>query len=131
MQSTGVELHRIALHAYSYLHLPMIAGIVLFALGLEETVGHAGEQLETVPAVGLCVGAALYLARARRLPATHDRPALSAAAMGAVALLAALPVALVTPALAALALVAAVCAFVVGYEAIHYREHRLEVRHPT
>ena len=33
MQATGVELHRLALYAYSYLHLPMIAGIVLFALG--------------------------------------------------------------------------------------------------
>jgi low temperature requirement protein LtrA len=33
MQATGLELHRLALHAYSYLHLPMIAGVVLFALG--------------------------------------------------------------------------------------------------
>ena len=47
------------------------------------------------------------------------------------ALLALVPVALVTPALVALALVSAVCAFVVAYEAIHYREHRLQLRHPT
>ena len=51
--------------------------------------------------------------------------------MGAIALLALVPVALVTPALVALALVSAVCAFVVAYEAIHHREHRLQVRHPT
>ena len=61
MQARGLELHRLALHAYSYLHLPMIAGIVLFALGLETTVGDAGEALGTVPAVALCGGAALYL----------------------------------------------------------------------
>jgi hypothetical protein len=33
MQATGLDLARFALHSYSYLHLPMIAGIVLFALG--------------------------------------------------------------------------------------------------
>ena len=61
MQARGLELHRLALHAYSYLHLPMVAGIVLFALGLKTTVDHVGEALDTVPAVGLCGGAALYL----------------------------------------------------------------------
>lgn len=33
-QKTGLELARFALRSYSYLHLPMVAGIVLFALGL-------------------------------------------------------------------------------------------------
>ena len=61
IQATGLELHRLALHAYSYLHLPMVAGVVLFALGLKTTVGHVGETLDTVPAVALCGGAALYL----------------------------------------------------------------------
>jgi hypothetical protein len=45
-------------------------------------------------------------------------------------LLVLIPVAVAIPALAALALVSAVCAFVVGYEAIRYREHRVPVRHP-
>jgi len=61
MQATGLELHRLALHAYSYMHLPLIAGIVLFALGLKTTVDHPGDPLDTVPAVALCGGAALYL----------------------------------------------------------------------
>ena len=50
MQLDGLALHRLALQAYSYLHLPLIAGIVLFALGLKTTVGHVGDELETVPA---------------------------------------------------------------------------------
>jgi low temperature requirement protein LtrA len=54
LEATGLELHRLALHAYSYLHLPMIAGVVLFALGLKTTVGGVGETLDTVPAVALC-----------------------------------------------------------------------------
>src|SRR5215207_8961215 len=48
-------------HSYSYLHLAMVAGIVLFALGLKTTLGHVGEPLDTVPAVALCAGTAVYL----------------------------------------------------------------------
>lgn len=44
-------------------------------------------------------------------------------------LLALIPVAVSAPALAALALVSAVCALVVAYEAIRYREHRTRIRH--
>jgi low temperature requirement protein LtrA len=50
MQAQGLELHRLALHAYSYLHLPMVAGIVLFALGFKTTLSHVGQALDTVPA---------------------------------------------------------------------------------
>jgi low temperature requirement protein LtrA len=66
MQVSGIEQLRLArdsygyLH-YGYLHLPMVAGIVLFALGLRTTLGDVDATLNTVPAVGLCVGAALYL----------------------------------------------------------------------
>ena len=38
----------------------MIAGIVLFALGLKKTVEHVDDPLPTVPAVALCGGLALY-----------------------------------------------------------------------
>ena len=109
----------------------MIAGIVLFALGLEKNVGHVGDRLDTVPAVALCAGASLYLlGHVAFLLRTTGR-LFRRRTIGAVALLAVIPVALVTPALAALALVSAVCAFVVAYEAIHHREHRLQVRHPA
>ena len=38
----------------------MIAGIVLFALGLKKAVERLGEPLAPVPAVALCGGLALY-----------------------------------------------------------------------
>ena len=50
--------------------------------------------------------------------------------VGAIVLLALIPAALAIPALAALALVGAACSFVVAYEALRYREHRVRVRHP-
>ena len=130
MQAMGLELHRLALHAYSYLHLPMVAGIVLFALGLKTTLGHTGESLATVPAVGLCGGAALYLlAHVAFLFRTTGR-VFRRRTIGGVVLLALIPAALAIPALAALALVSAVCSLVVAYEAIRYRQHRVLVRHP-
>jgi low temperature requirement protein LtrA len=130
MQANGLELHRLALHAYSYLHLPMVAGIVLFALGLETTLGHAGEALDTVPAVGLCGGAALYLfGHVASLLRTTGR-VFRRRTIGAIALLALVPAAAAVPALAGLGLVSAVCSLVVAYEAIRHREHRVQVRHP-
>jgi len=110
--------------------LPMVAGIVLFALGLKTTVGHVGEPLDTVPAVALCGGAALYfLAHIAFLFRTTGR-VFRRRTVGAVVLLGLIPVAVAVPALAALGLVSAVCALVVAYEVIRYREHRVRVRHP-
>ena len=130
MQARGLELHRLALHAYSYLHLPIAAGIVLFALGLKTTVGDVGASLNTVPAVALCGGVGLYLlGHVAFLFRTTGR-VFRRRTVGAAALFALIPLALAVPALAALALVSAVCAFVVAYEAIRYREHRVQVRHP-
>ena len=129
-QARGVEQARLALDAFSYLHLPMVAGIVLFALGLKTTLGHVGEALDTVPAVGLCGGAALYLfGHIAFLFRTTGR-VFRRRTVGAIVLLALIPAAVAIPALAALALVSAVCAGVVAYEVLRYRTARVRVRHP-
>jgi low temperature requirement protein LtrA len=130
MAAMGLDLHRLALHSYSYLHLPLVAGIVLFALGLKTTLGHPDEALDTVPAVALCGGAALYLLAEVVILYRTTRRVFRRRTVGVVVLLALIPVALAIPALAALACVSAVCAFVVAYEAIRHREHRIQVRHP-
>ena len=52
---------RLARDSYGVLHLLLIAGVVLVALGLKKALLHIDEPLETVPAVALCGGAALYL----------------------------------------------------------------------
>ena len=57
----GRERNRLARDSYSYLHFPMVAGIVLCALAFEEAVPHGSEPLHTIPAVGLFGGTALYL----------------------------------------------------------------------
>ena len=129
-QASGVAQANLAREGYSYLHLPLVAGIVLFAFGLKTTLGHAGQELATVPAVGLCGGAALYLlGHVAFLFRTTGR-LWRRRTIGAIVLLALIPAAVVVPALAALGLVATVCSSVVAYEAIRRREHRTQVRHP-
>ena len=63
----------IARDSYSYLHLPMIAGIVLLALAVKKTIEHVDEPLKTIPAVALFGGHSALLRRARGLPPPQRR----------------------------------------------------------
>jgi low temperature requirement protein LtrA len=123
------EQVRIARDSYTYLHLPMVAGIVLFALGVKKTLGHVGDELETVPAVSLCGGVALYLvalsALKRRNIGSFNYPRLVAAALLAVLAV----VATAMPALLALGLVAGIACGLIAYETVRYAETRDRVRH--
>ena len=57
----GREQNALARDSYSYLHLPMVAGIVLLALGMKKSLEHVGDPLHTVPAAALLGGVAVYL----------------------------------------------------------------------
>jgi low temperature requirement protein LtrA len=118
----------LARDAYSYIHFPMIAGIVLLSLGLKQTLGHVAEPLETVPAVALCGGPAIYLIghilfRLRTLGSLSAHRSLAT-----VALLAMIPLALEADALVALAAVTAVLVILIAYERVALREARARVR---
>jgi low temperature requirement protein LtrA len=119
---SGAQRTALARDAYTYLHLPMVAGIVLFAFAMKTTLAHVGDELDTIPALGLCGGPALYLlayvALRLRVSRTLGRGRLIAAV--ACALL--FPIAVVVPALVALALVAAVWVAFDAYEIIWWRE---------
>ena len=118
----------IARDSYSYLHLPMIAGIVLIALGVKKTIGDVGEPLKTAPAVALFGGIALYYAGhvGFRFRNTHtlNRGRLVALVV-AVGLI---PVATEVDALIAMGLAAALTSAVIGYEVLRYREARRRIR---
>lgn len=137
--TSGVTRARLARDYYSYLHMPMIAGIVLFALGLKVSTHDVRDPLAAVPAVALCGGLSLYFSThvvmrlrlvhlIRRTTSERPRwigPGRLAAAIGTLALI---PGALVLPALAALALLVALCWALIAWDVLHYREHRVEVR---
>src|SRR3954465_13240088 len=57
----GKVRNEIARDSFSYLHFPMVAGIVLLALGLKKTFAHVEDPLKLVPAAALLGGTALYL----------------------------------------------------------------------
>lgn len=61
VSASGVERAALARDSYSYLHLPMVVGIIFIALGIEQTLAHVGESLGIIPAVALGGGGALYL----------------------------------------------------------------------
>jgi low temperature requirement protein LtrA len=129
-EATGEAQLRLARDSYSYLHLPMIAGVVLFALGAKKTLGHVDEPLELVPALGLCGGVAVYLLahvafRLRNVGTLNRQRVAAAVLLGAL-----VPVSreLELAALATLALVAVLVATLIAYEAIRFAETRAGVR---
>ena len=125
----GREQNEIARDSYSYLHFPMVAGIVLVALGMKKTIADVGEPLDVVPAAALLGGTAVYLLAhvAFRLRNLHtlNRQRLACAAL----LLALIPAAVELPALATLAILAGVLTALIGYEALRFSEARDRVRH--
>jgi low temperature requirement protein LtrA len=115
--------------SYGYLHLPMVAGIVLVALGLKKTIGDVDDPLKTVPAFALCGGTAVYLLAhvAFRWRNIHS---LNRQRLGlAIVLFALLPVAIELPSLATLTIVTALMCALIAYEAIRFAERRDRIRH--
>jgi low temperature requirement protein LtrA len=125
---SGVERIALARDAYTYLHLPMIAGIVLFAFAMKTTLADVGEELDTIPALGLCGGSALYLFAYVALRMRVSRTLGRGRFVAAVACALLLPIALVVPALVALTLVTAVWVALHAYEIIWWREARARTR---
>jgi low temperature requirement protein LtrA len=126
--ATGSRRSALARDAYSYLHLPMVAGIVLFAFGLRTTLHGTSHELSLVAAFGLVGGVALYfvahvLFRLRIGGGLgRGRP------VAAVVLLALLAPATDVPSLGALGAVAAVCVGLIAYEVLRHREERRQIR---
>jgi low temperature requirement protein LtrA len=126
----GRVQNAMARDSYSYLHLLLVAGIVLVALGLKTTIGHIDEHLHAEPAFALLGGVALYLlglvAFRYRHVHTVNRRRLGLAAV----LLLLVPVATELPALATLAVVNLLIWALVAYETRGYGEARSRLRRP-
>jgi low temperature requirement protein LtrA len=60
--SEGPDRSRLARDVYSYLHIPIVLGVVLVALGIEATLAHSDRPLDEVTATALGGGVALYFA---------------------------------------------------------------------
>jgi low temperature requirement protein LtrA len=128
---------RLARDAYSYLHLPLIAGIVLLALGMKKVLEYVGDSQEhdlTEPLTGVSLyaligGVVIYLVGhvGFKWRTQHDLywPRLLAAAV----LVTVSPLLSQVPALVSLAVVAVVLVALVAFETIHHAELRAQIRH--
>jgi low temperature requirement protein LtrA len=124
----GKEQNEVGRDSFSYLHFPMVAGIVLLALGLKKTLEHTDEALKLVPATALMGGTALYLLahvafRWRNIH-TLNRQRLAMA----IVLPLLIPLAREIPALATLAGLAALLVGLVAYEVVRFGEARERLR---
>ena len=125
---SGVERTALARDVFTYLHLPMVAGIVLFAFAMKKTLADVGGELATIPALGLCGGPALYLFAFVAIRVRVARTIRGGRLIAAIACAMLWPVAVLVPALVALTLVAAVWIGLHAYEVIWWREARAQTR---
>jgi low temperature requirement protein LtrA len=136
-RAQGQERAQLARDSYTYLHFPMVVGIVFAALGMKKVVNYVadtghhqlGDRLATVPLVALYGGVALYLLAhiCFRLRNVHslNRARLAVALL----LVVLLPVVAHVPALAALGVLAALLVALIGYEVTKFAEARAALRH--
>lgn len=132
----GERQIQLARGGYTFLHLPMVAGIVLMALGLKKVLGYVGgedghtvaDPIYGIPLAALYGGAALYLLGhigfKRYLTGSLNLERL----VVAVLLLALIPAVAMLPALVSLAVLAVVLSALIGYETFRYAEERRQVR---
>jgi len=127
----GRERNEMARDSYSYLHLPIVAGIVLVALGLKTTIAHVDAHLHAVPAFALLGGVAIYLLGLVAFRYRHVHTVNRRRLLMAMVLLLLVPVAVELPALATLGIVNVLIWAMVAYETRSYGEARDRVRHES
>jgi low temperature requirement protein LtrA len=125
----GRPQNALARDSYSYIHLAIVAGIVLTAFGLKTTIAHDGDHLHAVPAFALLGGTAVYLlglvAFRYRHVQTINRQRLGLA----IVLLILVPVATALPAVISLAIADVLIWIMIAYEHHGYDERRDRLRH--
>jgi low temperature requirement protein LtrA len=126
----GRVRNELARDSYSYLHFPMVAGIVLAALGLEETLAHVDEPLDVVHAFALLGGTAIYLLAHVVLRLRNARTVNVERLALAVVLLALIAAAVKIDALITIAAVNVLIWAMIAYETFFvYDERRYRLRH--
>jgi low temperature requirement protein LtrA len=125
----GKERNELARDAYSYLHFPLVAGVVLVAFGLKKILGDVGEPLDRVPDVALLGGTAMYLLALVGLRLRHIARLARPRLVLALVLVAAIPLGTEIDSLLLAVLVAVLLAATIAWEAVSLGERRHELRH--
>jgi low temperature requirement protein LtrA len=118
------ERNELARDGFSYLHLPMVAAIVLVALGLKTTLAHVHDPLPWEAATAFVGGAALYLLAHVAFELRSLRRFRTPRFAAALILLAFLPLAHRIDAVGTVAVVGAVLWGLIGFEMVRYADAR-------
>jgi low temperature requirement protein LtrA len=125
----GRVRNELARDSYSYIHLAIVAGIILAALGMKTAIAHSGDQLDAVPAFALLGGIAIYLLGLVAFRYRHVH-SINRQRLGlAIVLLILVPVATAMPDIASLAIADALIWAMIAYEHRGYGERREQLRH--
>ena len=131
------ERARLARDSYTYLHFPMVAGVIYLALGLKKVLQYVGDTehhdlgdpIPTVAAFAMYGGVAAYMlahvAFRKRNVHTWNPHRIAVAVL----LLVLMPLAAELPGLVSLALLMAVLLALTGYESLRFAAARDAVRH--
>lgn len=126
--TAGRAQNELARDSCSYIHFALVAGIVLSAFGIEETLGHPGEHLHAPPAFALLGGVALYMLGLAAFRYRHVHT-LNRRRIGlAVVLLLLVPLATELAAWASLALVVVLTCTTIAIDHRSYGEQRRDLR---
>lgn len=133
----GVRRIVLARNGYTFLHLPMIIGIIMMSLGLKTVLGYVAgyddhtlaDPIYGLPLVALYGGAALFLAAHAwftwMLAGEIKRERIAVVVVIAVLI----PLVGGLPAIVTLAVLAAVLVAMIGWETYRYAEQRHQIRH--
>jgi low temperature requirement protein LtrA len=136
-RSEGEARARLARDAYSYLHLPMVAGIVLVALGVEQVLHAVGvtsdhglsRALDPLPVGAMFGGLALFLVAHVAFKWRVWRRVTIRRVVVALVLVGAIWPMTAVPALLSLAIAAVLMVAMIASEAVRYAAEREWIRH--
>jgi low temperature requirement protein LtrA len=128
---------KLARDAYTFLHFPMVAGIVLLALGLKKVLEYVGDTehhhledpLKGIGLYALFFGVVLYLLGHVGFKWRTSRRLGVSRLITAALVVAAVPALAKAPALAQLAVLTALLTGLVAFEAVRFSRERDELRH--
>ena len=125
----GREQNEMARDSYSLLHFPMVAGVVLIALGMKKTIAHTDEGLSAETAFALVGGLVIYLLAHLAFRWRNVRSVNKPRLVTTLLLVAFIPFADQPDAIVTLAIVALVMVALIAYEVTHFAEARDRIRH--
>lgn len=125
----GRVQNEMARDSYSYMHFPMVAGIVLVALGMKKTLGHVGDPLKLEAATALLGGTSLYLWAHVAFRYRHVHTVNSRRLALGVLLFAFIPIAVGIAALVTISVLAGLLVVLILVETRGYGDARERVRH--